>query len=75
MARRTPRSGFASYVSARVREITDLLSDERNLQAVKENLVHAIKAFDNFKNAHYDYWREVKDEKMERNVTSICQNT
>ena len=57
------RSGFASYVSARVREITDLLSDERNLQAVKENLVHAIKAFDNFKNAHYDYWREVKDEK------------
>ena len=57
------RSGFASYVSARVREITDLLSDKRNLQAVKERLAHAIKAFDNFKNAHYEYWFEVRDEK------------
>ena len=54
-SKKNARSGFASYVSARVREISDLLSDKRNLQAVKEKLAHAIKAFDNFKNAHYEY--------------------
>ena len=62
-SKKDARSGFASYVSARAREITDLLSDKRNLQAVKEKLAHAIKAFDNFKNAHYEYWFEVRDEK------------
>ena len=54
-SKKDARSGFASYVSTRVREITDLLSNKRNLQAVKEKLAHAIKAFDNFKNAHYEY--------------------
>ena len=58
-SKKDARSGFASYVSARVREITDLLSDKRNLQAVKEKLAHAIKTFDNFRNAHYEYWFEV----------------
>ena len=62
-SKKDARSGFASYVSARVREITDLLSDKRNLQVVKEKLAHAIKAFDNFRNAHYEYWFEVRDEK------------
>ena len=62
-SKKDARSGFASYVSATVREITDLLSDVRNLQAVKEKLAHAIKAFDNFKNAHYEYWFKVRDEK------------
>ena len=58
-SKKDARSGFASYVSARVREITDLLSDKRNFQAVKEKLAHAIKTFDNFRNAHYEYWFEV----------------
>ena len=62
-SKKDARSGFASYVSARVREITDLLSDKRNLQALKEKLAHAIKAFDNFRNAHYEYWFEVRVEK------------
>ena len=62
-SKKDARSGFAAYVSARVREITDLLSDKRNLQAVKEKLAHAIKAFDNFRNAHYEYWFENRDEK------------
>ena len=62
-SKKDARSGFASYVSARVTEITDLLSDKRNLQAVKEKLAHASKAFDNFKNAQYEYWFEVRDEK------------
>ena len=62
-SKKDARSGFASYVFARVREITDLLSDVRNLQAVKEKLAHAIEAFDNFKNAYYEYWFEVRDEK------------
>ena len=62
-SKKDARSGFASYVSARVREITDLLSDKRNLQAVKEKLAHAIKGFDNFRNAHYEYWFEVRVDK------------
>ena len=62
-SKKDARSGFASYVSARVREITDLLSDKWYLQAVKEKLAHAIEAFDNFKNTHYEYWFEVRDEK------------
>ena len=40
-----------------------MLSDKRYLQAVKEKLAHAIEAFDNFKNTHYEYWFEVRDEK------------
>ena len=70
-SKKDARSGFASYVSARVREITDLLSDVRNLQAVKEKLAHVIKAFDNLKNAHY----ELEMKRVARNVTSIWRNT
>ena len=55
------RAGFASNVTVKIREITELLTDDRNLSTVKEKLVHAVIAFDRLKEAHFDYWSEVKD--------------
>ena len=69
-SKKDARSGFASYVSARVREITDLLSDKRNLQAVKEKLAHAIRLLIISKTLITNI-----GSKLERNVTSIWRNT
>ena len=32
-----------------------MLGDDQNLQPVKDKLVHAVIAFDKFKEAHFDY--------------------
>ena len=48
------RAGYASNVTAKIREITEMLGDDQNLQAVKDKLVHAVIAFDKFKEAHFD---------------------
>ena len=63
-SKKDARSGFASYVSARVREITDLLSDERNLQAVKGKLAHAKTLITNIGS-------KLEMKKVAQNVTSI----
>ena len=55
------RAGYVSNVAAKVREITEMLVDDQNLQTVKDKLVHAVIAFDKFKEAHFDYWSEVRD--------------
>ena len=54
-------SGFASNVTIKIREITELLTDDRNLSTVKEKLVQAVITFDRLKEAHFHYWSEVKD--------------
>ncbi|XP_068690788.1 uncharacterized protein [Montipora foliosa] len=38
-----------------------MLVDDQNLQTLKDKLVHAVIAFDKFKEAHFDYWSEVRD--------------
>ena len=38
-----------------------MLGDDQNLQTVRDKLVHAVIAFDKFKEAHFDYWSEVRD--------------
>jgi len=60
-SKKKARAGFASNVTVKIREITELLTDDRNLSTVKEKLVHAVIAFDRLKEAHFDYWSEVKD--------------
>ncbi|XP_068734645.1 uncharacterized protein [Montipora capricornis] len=55
------RAGYVSNVAAKVGEITEMLVDDQNLQTVKDKLVHAVVAFDKFKEAHFDYWSEVRD--------------
>ena len=53
-AKKNERSGLASNVTARIKEITGLLNDDRNIQTVKEKLVHVVAAFEKFKEAHFD---------------------
>ena len=60
-SKKKARAGFASNVTVKIREITELLTDDRNISTVKEKLVHAVIAFDRLKEAHFDYWSEVKD--------------
>ena len=60
-AKKNERSGLASNVTVRIKEITGLLDDDGNLQTVKEKLVHVAAAFEKFKESHLDYWSEVKD--------------
>ena len=60
-SKKKARSGFASNVTVKIREIIELLTDDGNLSTVKEKLVHAVIAFDRLKEAHFDYWSEVKD--------------
>ena len=57
-SKRKVRAGFASNVTVKIREITELLTDDRNLSTVKEKLVHAVIAFDRLKEAHFDHWSE-----------------
>ena len=60
-SKKKARSGFASNVTVKIREITELLTDDRNLSTVQEKLVHAVIVFDRLKEAHFEYWSEVKD--------------
>lgn len=60
-SKKKARAGHASNVTAKIREITEMLGEDQNLTAVKDKLVHAVIAFDKFKEAHFDYWSEVRD--------------
>ena len=51
-SKKKARSGFASKVTIKIREITELLTDDENLSTVKEKLVHAVIPFDRLKEAH-----------------------
>jgi len=55
------RAGYASIVITKSNEIVGLLADDRNLQEVKEKLVHVDGAFLKLKEAHYDYANEIHD--------------
>ena len=41
-SKKKARAGFASNVTVKIREITELLTEDRNLLTVKEKLVHAV---------------------------------
>ena len=60
-SKKKARAGFASNVTIKIREITELFTDDRNLWTVKEKFVHAVVAFERLKEACFDYWSEVKD--------------
>ena len=51
-SKKKARAGHASNVTAKIREITEMLGDDQNLQTVKDKLVQE---------AHFDYWTEVRD--------------
>ena len=55
------RAGDASVVTTKSNEIVGLLADDRNLQEVKEKLVHVDAAFLKLKQAHYDYANDIHD--------------
>ena len=40
---------YASNVIGKIREITEMLGDDQNLQTIKDKLVHAVIAFKNLK--------------------------
>ena len=50
-SKKKARSGFAANVSVKIREITELLTDNRSLSTVKEKL----------STVYFDYWSKVKD--------------
>ena len=56
------RSGHLSTVTAISNEISGLLTDDHNLQEVKEKLPYLDNAFERFKEAHRDYVEEILDE-------------
>ena len=60
-SKKKTRAGYASNVTAKITEITEMLGDDQNLQTVKDKLVHVVIAFNKFKEAHFDYWSEVRD--------------
>ena len=60
-SKKKTRSGFASNVTAKIREITEMLGDDENLQTIKDKLLHAVIAFNKFKEAHFDYCSEVRN--------------
>ena len=48
-------------VTAKVNEIIGLLPDERNLQEVKEKLVHVEDAFERLRQAYQEYASKIQD--------------
>ena len=59
---KSERSGHASAVTAKSNEIIGLISDDRNLQEVKEKLIHVDNALQRPQVAHHDYSSEILDE-------------
>lgn len=55
-------SGHLSTITAISNEISGLLTDDHNLQEVKEKLPYLDNAFERFKEAHRDYVGEILDE-------------
>ena len=56
------RRGHLANVTANVNGVQELLSDDRNLQEVKEKLAAAEEAFLKFKDAHLNYAAEIGSE-------------
>ena len=56
------RSGYLSTVTTKLNEIDALLSNEGNLERVREKLSEFVTAFEKFKEAHILYTTFVKDE-------------
>ena len=78
------RRGHIAKVTAKVNEVIELLSDERNVQEVKEKLTTSKEAFRKFGEAHRSYAAELvnKEEKTkcmeyfsreEEKSTEICR--
>lgn len=59
------RRGHLASVTANVNGVHELLSDDRNLQEVKEKLTAAEEAFLKFKDAHLSYAAEIGSEENE----------
>ena len=60
--KKNSRSGHLSTVTAISNEISGLLTDDHNLQEVKEKLPYLDNAFERFIEAHRDYVGEILDE-------------
>ena len=60
--KKNSRSGHISTVTAISNEISGLLTDDLNLQEVKEKLPYLDNAFERFIEAHRDYAGEILDE-------------
>ena len=61
-SKKNSRSVYASAVTAKSSKIIGLISDDRNLQEVKEKLINVDNAFQRLQEAHYDYSSESMDE-------------
>ena len=78
------RRGHIANVTAKVNEVIELLSDERNLQEVKEKITTFTEAFRKFGEAHRNYAAELVNEeektkcvayssREEEKFTEICR--
>ena len=77
------RRGHIANVTAKVNEVIELLSDERNLQEVKEKIITSTEAFRKFGEAHRNYAAELVNEEektkcmeyssREEKFTEICR--
>ena len=78
------RKGHTANVAAKVNEVIELLSDERNLQEVKEKITTSKEAFRKFGEAHRNYAAELVNEeentkcmeyssREEEKFTEICR--
>ena len=54
-SKKNSRSVYASADIAKSSKIIGLISDDRNLQEVKEKLIHVDNAFTRLQEAHHDY--------------------
>ena len=61
-SKKNSRSVYASAVTAKSSKIIGLISDDRNLQEVKEKLINVDNAFQRLQEAHHDYSSESMDE-------------
>ena len=61
-SKKNSRSVYASAVTAKSSKIIGLISDDRNLQEVKEKLIHVDNALQRPRVAHHDYSSEILDE-------------
>ena len=60
--KKNSRSVWASAVTAKSNKIIDLISDDRNLQEVKEKLFHVDNTFQRLREAHHDYSSQIMEE-------------
>ena len=70
-SKKKARAGFASNVTVKIREITELLTDDRNLSTVKEKLVHAVIAFTGLRKLTLTIAQKLRMQAVSRNVVTI----